>query len=388
MFSNHKKSASLASIISYTPPKLHTGKNWYIDFSAYDPLEQKMKRKKYMLDGIPKITDRRRQANEIITNLNIKLRSGWNPWANVENSRQYTPYIDIIQRYHIYLEKLYAAGTIKENTLKDYEKRLRVFEEYTARHIPAIVYAYQIDQPFISDFLDYILLDRDSSARTRSNYRTWLSSLCNWMMEKQYLIKNPVENIRMLQEEEKKRSALSITDIQKLKKYLKKENPYFLFLCQFAYYTFIRPDEITNIKLSDIYLKEQKVFIASSISKNRKDGMVGLNDKLIKAMLDLDVFKNPSDYYLFGKGFKPSKEKVTTKVYRNYFNKVREKLRFPDSYQFYSLKDSGIRDLANAEGIVIARDQARHADISTTNKYLKGSNMTVHEETKHFEGEF
>ena len=194
------------------------------------------------------------------------------------------------------------------------------------------------------------------------------------MMEKQYLIKNPVENIRMLQEDEKKRSALSSADIQKLKKYLKKENPYFLFLCQFAYYTFIRPDEITNIKLSDIYLKEQKVFIASSISKNRKDGMVG--------------FKNPGDYYLFGKGFKPSKEKVTTKVYRNYFNKVREKLRFPDSYQFYSLKDSGIRDLANAEGIVIARDQARHADVSTTNKYLKGASMTVHEETKHFNGEF
>lgn len=227
MFSSRKKSASIFSIISYTEPKLHTGKTWYIDFKSYDPVEQKMKRKKYMLDGIPKVTERRRRANEIITNLNIKLRSGWNPWADVENSRQYTPYIDIIQRYHIYLEKLYAAGTIKENTLKDYEKRLRVFEEYTAKHIPAIVYAYQIDQSFISDFLDYVLLDRDSSARTRNNYRTWLSSLCSWMMEKQYLIKNPVENIRMLQEEEKKRSALSSTDIQKLKKYLKKENPYF-----------------------------------------------------------------------------------------------------------------------------------------------------------------
>lgn len=341
-----------------------------------------------MLNGITKASDRRRRANEIITNLNIKLRSGWNPWADVENSRQYTPYIDIIQRYHIYLSKLYTAGTIKENTLKDYEKRLRVFEEYTAKHIPAIVYAYQIDQSFISDFLDYVLLDRDSSARTRNNYRTWLSSLCNWMIEKQYLIQNPVEKIRQLAEEEKKRSALTVPDIQKLKKYLKKENPYFLFLCQFAYYTFIRPDEITNIKLSDIYLKEQKVFIASSISKNRKDGMVGLNDALIKSMLDLNIFSNPGNYYLFGKGFKPSKEKVTTKVYRNYFNKVREKLKFPDSYQFYSLKDTGIRDLANAEGIVIARDQARHADVSTTNKYLKGSDMSVHEEVKHFEGNF
>lgn len=138
MCSSLRKNASIQSVISYTEPKLHTGKTWYIDFTAYDPLEQKMKRKKYMLDGIPKLTDRRRRANEIITNLNVKLRSGWNPWANVENSRQYTPYIDIIQRYHIYLGKLYAAGTIKENTLKDYEKRLRVFEEYTAKHIMRI----------------------------------------------------------------------------------------------------------------------------------------------------------------------------------------------------------------------------------------------------------
>ena len=100
MYSSRRNNASLSSVISYTEPKLHTGKTWYIDFTAYDPLEQKMKRKKYMLDGIPKLTDRRRRANEIITNLNVKLRSGWNPWANVENSRQYTLYIDIMQRYH------------------------------------------------------------------------------------------------------------------------------------------------------------------------------------------------------------------------------------------------------------------------------------------------
>ncbi len=104
MYSSKRKSSSVFCIISYTEPKLHTGNNWYIDFYSYDPLEQKMKRKKYMLNGIAKVSDRRRRANEIITNLNVKLRSGWNPWADVENSRQYTPYVDIIQRYHIYLK--------------------------------------------------------------------------------------------------------------------------------------------------------------------------------------------------------------------------------------------------------------------------------------------
>ena len=64
--------------------------------------------------------------------------------------------------------------------------------------------------------------------------------------------------------------------------------------------------------------------------------MVGLNDALIKSMLDLGVFNSPNDYYLFGKGFRPSREKVTTRVYRNYFNKVRAKLKFPDSYQSIS----------------------------------------------------
>ena len=116
---------------------------------------------------------------------------------------------------------------------------------------------------------------------------------------------HPVEKIRQLAEEEKKRSALTVPDIQKLRKYLHNQNPHFLFLCQFAYYTFIRPDEISNIRLADINLKEQKVFIGSSISKNRKDGMVGLNDALIKSMLDLGVFNSPNDYYLFGKASSP-----------------------------------------------------------------------------------
>lgn len=51
--------------------------------------------------------------------------------------------------------------------------------------------------------------------------------------------------------------------------------------------------------------------------------------------------------------------------------KMREALHWDEHYQFYSLKDSGIRDLANSQGVVIARDQARHSDITTTNKYIQ-----------------
>ena len=386
MFSSSKKTNSISEIVSYTYPTFHTGKVWYIDFMAYAPVAQKMKRKKFNVPPIKGIRARKEYANEMIYKLSIKLREGWNPWVTATTKRQYTLYKDVIEWYYLYITKLHKAGSIKTTTLTDYKKRLKVLEEYTSKVIQAPTYSYQFDQYFCSDFLDYILLDRDASARTRNNYRTWLSSLANWMLEKQYIDSNPIENIKPLKEDGKHRTALSPSDLKKMKTYLEKENPHYLLLCQFAYYTFIRPDEISNIRLKDIHLSEQKVFVASSISKNRRDGMVGLNDKLIKSMLDLKIFDKPNHYYLFGKDFKPSDTKNTTRVYRNMFNKVRAALRWPDTYQFYSLKDSGIRDLANAEGIVVARDQARHTDISTTNKYLKGDSMSVHEETKHFEG--
>lgn len=381
-----KKIGSLNELLGYSLPKLHTGKSWYIDFTVYDPLTEKMKRKKYSINSKIPIRERRKLATEAIVAITNRLRSGWNPWAETSSSRQYTKFADVVDLYNKYLLKLQSTGAIKENTVLDYQKRIRVLSAYNSQRIPSIVYIYQLDQSYCSDFLDYVLIDRDSSARTRNNYRIWLSSFCSWLEEKQYLDSNPVSKIKSLAADQKKRSEISHSDLTKLRSYLLENNPHFLLLCQFLYYTLIRPGELSNIRLRDINLMEQKVIVSSAISKNRKDGTVGLNDALIKSMLDLNVFAADNDCYLFGKDFKPSPEKGDNRTYRNYFNRVREALKFPDSYQLYSLKDSGINDLANAEGIVIARDQARHADVSTTNKYLCGRDRPVHEQTKSFKG--
>lgn len=223
-----------------------------------------------MLDGIDKVSERKKRATEVITNLTNRLRTGWNPWADTSNSRQYTPFIDIIKLYYKYLEKLCSTKAIKENTLLDYKKRTKILAEYNEKRIPTIIYIYQFDQTFVSDFLDYILIDRDASARTRNNYRIWLSSFCSWLTEKQYIDHNPVEKIKSLTADSKKRDALSAKDLNKLNKYLKGQNPYFLLLCQFEYYTFIRPDELTNIKLKDISLKEQRYLLILQFPRTAK----------------------------------------------------------------------------------------------------------------------
>ena len=275
---------------------------------------------------------------------------------------------------------------MKPKTAYGYLSYLGIFTDWLSSRIVPVKFCYQIDQFLVSDFLDYVLIDREGSARTRNNYLTWLSTLCSWMVEKGYLKESPTEKIKKMREEPKKREALSSGELASLQDYLGKTNKHYLLACLMEYYTFIRPIELSQIKLENINIAEQKVFVPASVSKNRKDGMVGLNDGIIKLMAELRVFDRPSHCYLFGKDFKPSERRADSRVFRDYFVKVREALRWDDSKQFYSLKDSGIRDLANAEGIVVARDQARHSNISTTNKYLKGDSLTVHEQTKHFRG--
>lgn len=96
-----------------------------------------------------------------------------------------------------------------------------------------------------------------------------------------------------------------------------------------------------------------------------------MNKVIVKLMLDLNIFSYPNDYYLFGSKFVPNKERIGADQFTKRWRVMRKDLKWDDCYQFYSLKDSGIRDLANAQGVVVARDQARHSDITTTNKYIQ-----------------
>jgi len=40
MYSRTRKGSPLSEVLSYTLPHLHTGKNWNVDFTAYDSVEQ------------------------------------------------------------------------------------------------------------------------------------------------------------------------------------------------------------------------------------------------------------------------------------------------------------------------------------------------------------
>lgn len=377
------ESASINNVLGYTLPVYHdTRSGSYVDFYCFDPIAGGMRRKKYHLEKYKSKRERRLQANLVINTLTKKLLTGWNPFCDAKRSRSFTLLSDVLARYREYIER-----TGRKKTIQNYTSRSHILEEYNQTRAQPIKYAFEYTRDFVIDFLDWILLDRDNGARTRNNYKGWCSSLGEFMKDRKYIDSNPAADIPKIPEDEKHRKPLTAVMLRQMQQYLVKHDRYFLLAVMMEYYTFIRPTELSHVRLQDIQLKEQRIFIPKAVSKNKRDGYVGLNETLIKLMLDLGIFSNPGECYLFSKGFKPGMQKMGPDIFNKRWVTMRKALRWGSEYQFYSMKDTGIRDLANAEGIVIARDQARHTDISTTNRYL-GIDKTIHAETKHFKGGF
>ena len=373
-------------IIDFIPPKRHDGKNSYIWFSQVDPMTGKLKRKKYMLDRYKPGRERDIAADRIMSNIYNKVLHGWNVWSPQYTNRSDTSVMDVISRYRAYINNIYKKGVLKQKTLYDYSSRLRIFEEYIKESVTPIRICSQLDQSFWTDFYDYLLIDRDLSAKTRNNYRTWSSTFCSWLVDKRYLLDNPVTNISQLPEHNKFRQPLEPEDLKKLGDYLRENNRPFLLAVMMEYYTAIRPTELSFIQLKDISIAEGSVFVSSQISKNRRDGKIKLPNNAIKLMIELDIFSKNSNFYLFGKGFLPSEKRQDPRAFTAAFNNLRDILGFPKSYMFYSLKDSGLRDIANSVGIEVAQKQARHSSVETTNLYLKGKGMKVYDVLSDFEG--
>lgn len=372
----------IVELMGYSIPSYHEGKKSYVDFYAFDIAECKIRRKKYHLDSITSKRKRQEYAKKLILELTKKLSTGWRPWCSQKGSeRGYTPIEECLDRY---LERIKQFG--KPRTIHTYTSNVTILKTYL-KSLPAPPkYICEFKKEIVVDFLDWLLIKRNVGPRTRNNYRNWLNILSEYLIERKYITENPTIGTEKLREPSKHRKPLDKRMLETLTSYLMKEDKNFLLAVMLEYYAFIRPKELRLIKIKDISVNDQSLLVSGEISKNGRTAKVALNDTVLRLMIDTGCLNAPMDYYLFGKQFKPSPTPFSTNAINQRWAQIRSILKWSDEYQFYSLKDSGIRDLANSAGIVFAKRQARHTDISTTNKYLEGEDMPLPEEIKHFKG--
>jgi len=389
MCSESKKFLALKKVAyPWTYPSLHRGKRWYVDFYILDPATNLMRRKKYMLGRYKTAKARKEMARQKIAWVISEVQNGWNPFVKARTTREFTPWDTVLAQYKEYILASKRKGLLKSKTAYDYQSRVKNFEQFLDETDTHLIYIYEFDRSLCVEFLDYLYYDKDVLAVTRNGYRTWLSTFCSWLIDKQYIAKedNPVTDIRQMREEEKKREPLSKAALNALREHLSSRNPHFLLACYIEYYVNIRPDEMRFLKIGYIDIQNCIVTLPGKFAKNRKRQEVTVPKKVLKLMIDLGTFASPSQYYLFGPDLRPSTQQVGVNRFRQEWVKVRNALHWPDSYQFYSLKDTGISENIDKFGLLTARDQARHSDAATTNRYAKVKH-TAHVELQNWDGD-
>lgn len=376
-----QRATNVSSIRMHDVPTYkENGAGCYISFNAYDPALGKMRHKTIKCNRIKGVNNRRTYAREVIKRLTEQLNRGWNPWIARDESNLVI-FEDALQRYELHLEKMITSGYFRKETYDGYKSNIKIMREFIKKRYP-LYYVYQFDRTFCVDFLDYVFIDRNNGAQTRNNYLNFLRVLSGFLVEKGYLPSKPTEGIAPISKRlyKKERECIPLAVVNKIAGYCRERDPHFLFACYLLYYCFIRPVEMTRLRVIDFNLKDSTVTIPGNASKNKLTQTVTIPKKVLQYGIELGIFSAAREDFIFSLNLCPGKVQIDPKHFRDHWEKVRRALKLKREWKFYSLKDTGITEMCdNNMASIAVRDQARHSSLAITDIYTRHKTSANHD---------
>lgn len=367
--------SGVSQALQYTLPQYRENDGCsYIEFYAYDPALGKMRRKRIKTNRIKSLKQRRQYVRDVIKRLCEQLYHGWNPWIAKDDENLYV-FDEALDRYETHVEKMLGSGYYRKETYSGYKSYIKILREYIRKRQP-LYYVYQFDRKFCVSFLDYVFIDRENGAQTRNNYLNFLRVFSGFLVEKGYLQSRPTEGISPISKRliKKERTTIPLEVVGRIADYTKVHDPHFLLACYLLYYSFIRPVEMTRLRVKDFHLKAGTVTIPAESSKNHKEQTVTLPKKVLLYAIDLGIFSAPETDFIFSSNLRPGTQEIDPKIFRDHWEKLRKALHMRKEWKFYSLKDTGITAMLKAKMPAIdVRDQARHSSLSITEIYTDHS---------------
>ena len=377
-----------ASLLGYKLPVYRRTKDCvYVEYYAYNPLTEKLHRKRIKLNNVES-KQRKSYALALIQRLTTKLASGWNPFVEQLRSSDMMLVSAAFDEFKAYNERMFAEETFRKQTYQSYKSYVVKLEEYCMT-INKITYLYQFDTRYCNSLLDYLFLDLKYSPRTRNNYLTFLNIFFSYFIERGTLKENPARTIKKIPARmlHKQREVIPPDVLKDIAEYLGENDKMFLLACYLLYYCFIRPQELCRLQFRNLQLSNHIIYINGEQAKNRKDEYITLNSKVEAYIRSLGLDKFPSDWYIFSRRLKPGMYEISPSRFGERWAKLQTTLGFSDKYQFYSLKDSGITELADSNVTNISiRDQARHSSLAITDVYTRHSSAKANDELRGFVG--
>lgn len=366
---NSSNSQRTRVLADYRPAKLHRSKaDWRIIYYVKHPVDDKMIRFRKRVKAFDSVNERLKYAELLIDKINRKLIQGWNPILDQQN-HQYTTIKEAISNYHEYIQAKVKANVMRPGTIRSYLSQTgKIAQHLDQKGLDPFTFEY--DKTMMLEILDEFIR-AGKSTRTHNNFLKVNIVFWNWMIEREYCKVNVPQLFKKLKNEEAKSVLFPDALRDRLFAHLDQHNKPMLLACYLTYYCFVRPNEIRHLQLKHLDISNNLIRLTANVTKNRKSENITLMPKVKALALDILDFSSPDDYIL-SVAFRQGKTPIAQRTFENHYNYVRRDLNISRQYNFYSLKHTGITNMLHAGVAPIkVKEQARHADLSITEAYIK-----------------
>ena len=351
---------------------------WYIQFWVWSDIERKTVRKwDYAInkengkDETDTLRIRRAYAKARIKSINDLLQDGYHISDKVEEKS-----IDMTVRTA--MEYALKISGLKGGSYNSYSSCMNIFLEWARVNSFDTINLDKFKRKDAYQYIDW-RVSNGIKGTTVNNDVSYIKRLWSILKKRELIQVNPFSELEKQKEERSLRNmAYTDADIELLKSDISVADPELWSFIQIIYNTFARPNEIRQLKVSDIRLSERLIYIDASISKNNKSEFVTIPDSLLDTIIDLISVKSSGDWLFPG-----TKNCVSKNRMNDRHSKFLTKHKFSEDHTLYSWKHTGVVRAYKA-GVDLKRIQlqCRHGSIQQTDTYLKSMGLYENLEIK------
>ena len=352
--------------IDFRPAEVRKNKETYILYYVLDPTTDRLKRMRVRCNRVKSPGERKRYTALLCAEINRKLYNGWNPLIGEEAA---TKRVSIVEAATDFVRQ--KERDLRKDTVRSYRSKLSFFTGWCEK----TGISDWLCGRFTSCHAADILNEYDHGGRSTYSYNSmlqFLKSLFRSFVADGLAAYNPFAAFKAKKREAKQRVTIPKQDRRRILDYFHKRgmNEY-VAMIRLCFKYLIRPKEILMLRIRDIDFDTGLLRIPPEVSKNHIERTIALGYDVIKFFRELTGKGYATDSYIFSTDYKPGNRLYTTKNMFATWQRMRERLSMPDTYHFYSLKDTGITEmLESGMPSKFVKDLAGHRSLSMTERYL------------------
>lgn len=257
----------------------------------------------------------------------------------------------------MYLVSKHIEG-LSQATLDFAKDRLDMFFRYVDKDV------FEIVTNDIRIFLNQYQIDRQVKDVTVEKTREVINGFFQWLVDEEYIEKNPCKKVGKIKCEYKQRQALTQLELEMLRR--KCQNPRDLAIVDVLYSTGARVTELINMKLSDVDWADNSIHI---IGKGKKHHTVYLN---ANAQLSLNKWlevRDSDEDYIFT-SFRNPYGKLSSRMVEHVLAQLGEGFTKPISPHIIR-HTTATRALQNGMPIDQVQKLLNHSSLLTTQRYAE-----------------